>query len=112
MKTSTAIGVSVTSSGDIGSRACSRVFEGGYTFRLAKGDTGIAVFVGTCVEQRRFLVIRETRFPTPPVEGPQQPLCVLPKPFALDWSDHAGLRAYARVCLGRVRDRHRGSKNR
>jgi len=107
VKVPKATSVSVTPADQLCTRPCSRVFEGGYTFRLAKGDTGVAVFQGTCVEQRRVLVVRDIPFPSRPIEGPQSPFLVLPKPDAVSWDDNAALRVFARACMDLVHDRHR-----
>ncbi|WP_143218909.1 hypothetical protein [Actinokineospora bangkokensis] len=80
-----------TPSSDIGNVACSRVFHGGCTLRLAKGDDFVAVFRGTCVEQRRFLVLRDRPFPGPVKEGPQRAIAAILRAGWLCWSDHRGL---------------------
>jgi len=89
----------VTPSARIGRVACSRVFVGGHTFRLAAGDTAIAVFRGVCVEERRFLIIRDRRFPGPVIEGPRPMVATIPKPLTLQWADHRGLISIARAWI-------------
>ncbi|WP_146241407.1 hypothetical protein [Actinokineospora spheciospongiae] len=81
----------VTPSARVGRVACSRVFVGGYTFRLASGDDAIAVFRGVCIEERRCFIISEARFPGPVIEGPQPMVATIPKPLTLQWADQQGL---------------------
>ncbi|WP_156754066.1 hypothetical protein [Actinokineospora pegani] len=76
-----------------GSTACTRVYLHGHTFRWAKGDRYVAVMRGTCVEQRRVLIIRETLSP-PVLEGPQPLVDAIPAPRG-EWSDADLLRSLA-----------------
>ncbi|MCG8918958.1 hypothetical protein L6E12_24565 [Actinokineospora sp. PR83] len=76
-----------------GSRACSRIYLFGHTFRWAKGDRYVAVMRGTCVEQRRFLII-EDRLRPPVLEGPQPLVDAIPATHG-DWSDTDLLRSMA-----------------
>ncbi|MCG8917851.1 hypothetical protein L6E12_18890 [Actinokineospora sp. PR83] len=89
----------LTPSQRIGRVACSRVFVGGHTFRLASGDTAIAVFRGVCVEERRFLIVVDRRFPGPVIEGPRPMVATIPKPLMLQWADHRGLISVARAWI-------------
>ena len=89
----------VTPSDRIGRVACTRVFEGGHTFRLAAGDSAIAVLRGVCVEEKRVFIVRDRRFPGPVVEGPQPIIATIPKPLALRWFDHHGLAVIARAWI-------------
>jgi len=89
----------VTPSDRVGRVACTRVFEGGHTFRLAAGDSAIAVFRGVCVEEKRVFIVRERRFPGPVIEGPQPIVATIPKPLALQWFDHHGLTVIARAWI-------------
>jgi len=91
----------VTPSARIGRVACSRVFEGGYTFRLASGDDAIVVFRGVCIEERRSLIISEARYPGPVIEGPQPMVATIPKPLMLQWADHQGLVSIAQAWIAR-----------
>lgn len=76
----------ITSGEKIGTRACSRVFHAGHTFRLAKDDHYIAVLRGHCVEQRRTLIITDNHT-TPPLQGPQPIIATVPLPPGLHWTD-------------------------
>ncbi|OLR90523.1 hypothetical protein [Actinokineospora bangkokensis] len=75
-----------------GATACSRIYRHGHTFRWAKGDRYVAVMRGTCVEQRRFLIIQD-RLRPPVLEGPQPLVDAIPA--AGDWSDTDLLRTLA-----------------
>ncbi|PWW62292.1 hypothetical protein DFQ13_105102 [Actinokineospora spheciospongiae] len=89
----------LTPSARIGRVACSRVFEGGHTFRLAAGDTVIVVFRGVCIEEKRVLVLVDRRFPGVVIEGPQPVVATIPKPLGLQWADDRGLTTIARAWL-------------
>ncbi|WP_424187613.1 hypothetical protein ACOBQX_07390 [Actinokineospora sp. G85] len=93
----------VTPSGQVGAKACTRVFEGGFTFRLAKGDTHIAVFTGVCLEQRRAYVFVEREWPGKVIEGPRPFTLTLPKPTSLAWADTDALAMFARASLPAIR---------
>jgi len=92
----------VTPSDRVGRVACARIFEGGYTFRLAAGDSAIAVLRGVCIEERRVFILRDRRFSGPVIEGPQQIVSTIPKPLTLQWFDHRGLLSIARAWVTTV----------
>ncbi|WP_152551908.1 hypothetical protein [Actinokineospora spheciospongiae] len=85
----------VTPSSQIAMRACTRVFVGGFTFRLAKGDTRIAIWPGVCIEQHRVFIRADVPFPGPVREGPLAIGVTIPKPDKLDWADGEMLTAVA-----------------
>ncbi|WP_152552302.1 hypothetical protein [Actinokineospora spheciospongiae] len=68
-----------------------RIYHHGHTFRLAKGDTHIAVFHGTVIEQHRHLIIRDHLPSGPIVEGPQIPITVIRTSPGHHWADIASL---------------------
>lgn len=70
----------------LGDRPCSRLYLYGHTFRWVKGDTFIAVFKGTCVEARRYLIVRDTLANHRVLEGPQPVHAVIRAPGS-DWAD-------------------------
>ena len=76
-----------------GATACSRLYAYGHTFRWAKGDRYIAVLRGTCVEQRRYYIVKDT-LPRPVLEGPQPLADAIPVHHG-DWSDDELLRHFA-----------------
>ena len=93
---------SATPSEQIATRPCTRVFAGGYTFRLAKGDSHIAVWTCTYVEQRRVLIIRENPDLRSVVEGPLDIEFTIRKPDNLEWWDTGGLAVLAQRCVAGV----------
>ena len=95
----------LTQTKHVGATAHARVFEGGFTFRLAKGDTHVAVFVGVYVEQRRYLVLRDRTWPGPVLDQSQPIAVALPKPKWLDWADTDSLAGFARSAVPVVRAR-------
>jgi hypothetical protein len=76
-----------------GAAACSRLYAYGHTFRWTKGDRYIAVMRGSCVEQRRYLII-DDQVPKPVLEGPQPLVDAIPT-LSGEWFDHDLLRRMA-----------------
>ncbi|PWW63596.1 hypothetical protein DFQ13_104589 [Actinokineospora spheciospongiae] len=72
-----------------------RIYYHGHTFRLAKGDTHIAVFRGTAIEQHRHLIIRDHLPPGPFTEGPRIPDATILIPCGHNWANAISLRTIA-----------------
>jgi len=73
-----------------GNRAATRVHDYGHTFRWVRGDRYIAVQRGTCVDNRRSLIIRDTLAGQDVLDGHQPLVDVIPVGGA-DWNDPVAL---------------------
>ncbi|MQA07624.1 MAG: hypothetical protein GEU98_03550 [Pseudonocardiaceae bacterium] len=71
----------------LGNQACSRTFAHGYTFRWVKGDRYIAVFLGTCIDGRRVLILRDQLSGERVVSTPQPLADIIAAPTG-QWWDH------------------------
>ncbi|WP_424190712.1 hypothetical protein ACOBQX_01935 [Actinokineospora sp. G85] len=86
---------SLTPSSQLSTTPHVRIYHRGHTFRLAKGDTLIAVFRGTTIEQHRYLIIHDHLPPGPITEGPQTPTAAIPTPPGHHWADTKALHIIA-----------------